>query len=272
MEDYIIRGTAAEGTVRAFAAVTTNMVAKAREIHNLSFVASAALGRTMTAAAIISRLLDGADDTITIQIRGDGPLGGIVAVSDARANVRGYVYNPSIEVPLNSKGKLDVSKAVGSGYLNIIRDMGLKEPYIGYVDLLTGEIADDIAYYYAYSEQIPSVVGLGVLVGTDGSIINSGGFIVQLMPGASEDLIDYIEKKTLEMPNVTELLSQGKTPEDILELILGEKGLKLADKTSCEYNCSCSRERMERNLISLGKKEIQDIIDEQGEAEVVCHF
>lgn len=272
MEDYIIRGTAAEGTVRAFAAVTTNMVREAREVHNLSFVASAALGRTMTAAAIISRLLDGTDDTITIQIKGDGPLGGIVTVSDADANVRGYVYNPQIEVPLNEEGKLNVSKAVGAGYLNIIRDMGLKEPYIGYVDLLTGEIADDIAYYYAYSEQIPSVVGLGVLVEKDGTIANSGGFIIQLMPGASNELVDYIERKSLEIPNVTEMLALGKTPEDILEFILGEKGLKFADKTTCKYSCNCSRDRMERNLISLGQKEIQEIIDEQGEAEVVCHF
>lgn len=272
MEDYIIRGTAADGTVRAFAAVTTNMVREAREVHNLSFVASAALGRTMTAAAIISRLLDGVNDSVTIQIKGDGPLGGIVVVSDAEANVRGYVYNPSIEVPLNTEGKLDVSKAVGAGYLNIIRDMGLKEPYIGYVDLLTGEIADDIAYYYAYSEQIPSVVGLGVLVETDGTIVNSGGFIIQLMPGASNETIDYIERKSLEIPNVTEMLSMGKAPEDILEFILGEKGLKFADKTTCNYSCNCSRDRMERNLISLGKKEIQEIIEQQGEAEVVCHF
>ena len=272
MEDYIIRGTAADGTVRAFAAVTTNMVRGAREVHNLSFVASAALGRTMTAAAIISRLLDGTDDTITIQIKGDGPLGGIVTVSDADANVRGYVYNPQVEVPLNEEGKLNVSKAVGAGYLNIIRDMGMKEPYIGYVDLLTGEIADDIAYYYAYSEQIPSVVGLGVLVEKDGTIANSGGFIIQLMPGASSELVDYIERKSLEVPNVTEMLSMGKTPEDILEFILGEKGLKYADKTACKYSCNCSRDRMERNLISLGKKEIQEIIEQQGEAEVVCHF
>ncbi|MDP4092846.1 MAG: Hsp33 family molecular chaperone HslO [Bacillota bacterium] len=272
MNNYIVRGTAANGTVRGYAAVTTELVRDAKKVHGLSPVASAALGRTLTAAALMSRMLDGASDTITIQIKGDGPLGSIVAISDSSANVRGYVNNPDVDLPLNTEGKLDVGKGVGAGYLNIIRDLGLKEPYVGYVDLLTGEIADDIAYYYAYSEQIPSVVALGVLVDKDGSIINAGGFVVQLMPGADEEIVDHLERRSMEIPMVTELLSQGKTPEDMLEFLLGEKGLHIADTSPCRFQCNCSRERMERNILSLGRKEIQEIIDEQGEAEVQCHF
>jgi len=273
MEDYIIRATAAGGTVRAFAAVTTGMVREARTVHNMSPVASAALGRTMTAAALMSKMLKNSTDILTIHIRGDGPLGGIVVVTDSEANVRGYVYNPGVYLPLNESGKLNVSSAVGkSGYLNVIKDLGLKEPYIGYVDLVSGEIAEDIAYYFANSEQIPSVVSLGVLVDKDESILNAGGFLVQLMPGAEEDVIDFLESKLASIPSVTTLFSEGKSPEDILQALLGEKDVVLVDKSPCRYVCNCSRERMERNLLSLGKKELLDIIHEQHGAEVQCHF
>lgn len=272
MEDYIIRATAAEGTVRAFVAVTTHMVKEALQIHGLSPIASAALGRTMTAAAMMARTLKGDKDTLTIQIKGDGPLGGLVVVTDSSSNVRGYVYNPEVDLPLNKAGKLNVSGALGHGYLNVIKDLRLKEPYVGYVDLVSGEIAEDLVYYFAYSEQVPSVVSLGVLVNADESIANAGGFIIQLLPDADEEISAFLENKIREIPSVTKLLSEGKSPEEILELVLGEKNLKISSKDPCRFLCNCSRERMERNLISLGKKDILDIIEEQGEAELQCHF
>jgi len=273
MKDYTIRATAADGMVRASAAVTTEIVREARNLHNLSPVASAALGRTLTAAVLMSTYLKGEKDKLTIQIKGEGPLGGIVVVSDSHGNIRGYVYNPDVHLPLNDKGKLDVSGAIGPrGHMNIIRDLGLKEPYIGYVDLISGEIAEDIAYYYLVSEQIPSVVALGVLIDTDGSIINAGGFMLQLMPGASEDLIDFLEKKVSTLNSVTSLLSEGKDAEGILEMILGEKGLVILDKDECRYKCSCSRERMESSLISLGEKDLIEMINEDHGAELQCHF
>lgn len=273
MQDHIIRATAAGGTVRALAAVTTNIVEEARRVHDLSPVASAALGRTLTAAVLMSRLLEGARDTVTIQVKGDGPLGGIVVVSDSNANVRGYVNNPKVYLPLNEFGKLDVAAAIGkNGYLNVIRDLGLKEPYVGYVDLISGEIGDDIAYYYAFSEQIPSIVALGVLVDTDEKIINAGGYIIQLMPGADDKIINYLENTVASIPSVTQLLSYGEMPEGILDIILGGKDLKIASKTPCNYVCNCSRERMERNIISLGRKELEEIMDEQHGIETQCHF
>jgi len=273
MADYIIRATAAEGYIRAFAAVTTSLVQQAREIHNTYPVASAALGRTLTAAGMMSLMLKNDNDVLTIQVKGDGPLGGIVVAADSRANVRGYVYNPDVEVPLNDKGKLDVGSAVGAnGYISVIKDLGLKEPYIGYVRLVSGEIAEDIAYYFAVSEQTPSVVSLGVLVSPDGNILNSGGFIIQLLPDAGEETISFLEKKIQDIPPMTSLLSQGKTPEDILEIILGELGLVINGKYPVNLKCNCSRERMKRNLLSLGTKELLEIIEDQHKAELVCHF
>ena len=272
-KDYIVRATAANGYVRAFAAVTTNMVNDARKVHELSPVAAVALGRTMTAAAIMSQFSKSPTDTLTLQIRSDGPLGGIVVVADANSNVKGYVYNPKVYLPLNEAGNFDVGKAVGkNGYLNVIKDFGLKEPYIGYVKLVSGEIGEDIAYYFVCSEQVPSAVSLGVLVGEDENVLNAGGFIIQLMPDADESIISYLEDKINNLPPITKMLSQGKTPENILEEILGEKGLKILEKAECQYKCNCSRERMRRNLISLGKGEIEDMIKEQHGAEVECHF
>ncbi|MFA6309557.1 MAG: Hsp33 family molecular chaperone HslO [Clostridia bacterium] len=273
MKDYIVRATAAGGTVRVFAAVTTNMVEKARITHDLSPVATAALGRTLTAIAMMSLMLKNESDTITLQIKGDGPLGGIITVADGASKIRGYVNNPKVFIPLNNEGKLDVASAVGKkGYLNLIRDMGLKEPYIGFVDLISGEIAEDISYYFAHSEQIPTALALGVLVDTDESVISAGGYLIQLMPDADEGLINYIENTIRAIPSITEMISYGETPETIMEILFGEKDLIISDRTETEYVCSCSREKMERNLISLGVKEIQDIIDEQHSAELVCHF
>lgn len=272
MEDYIVRATAIEGKVRAVSAVTTNVVKYAQKVHNLSPLASAAMGRTLTAAVLMSVFLKGSNNTQTIQIKGDGPLGGIVAVSDSEANVRGYVYNPLVYLPLNKEGKFDVAGAIGKGYLNVIKDLGLREPYIGYVDLISGEIAEDIAYYYAYSEQIPTSVALGVLASSDKIIESAGGFIIQLMPGADEDTISFVEEKVKNLPSVTGLLKEGKTPEDILNMMFSEKGLKIVEKSPCSYKCNCSRERMYKNVISLGKKEIKDIFKEQEQIEATCHF
>lgn len=270
--DYIVRATAAEGMVRAFAATTREMVSEARKVHNLSPLAAVALGRSMTAAAMMARSLNGERDTITLQLKGDGPLGGIIVVSDSESNVRGYVYTPQVYLPLNNAGKFDVAGAIGKGYLNVIRDLGLKEPYIGYVKLVSGEIAEDIAYYYLLSEQVPSVVSLGVLVGKDESIISSGGYIIQLMPEADEAIISHLEQKIKDQPSVTSQLASGKLPEDILEDLLGELGLKINDRLPCSFKCNCSRERMERGLLSLGRDELQNMADEQHGAEVQCHF
>ena len=273
MTDYIIKAIAAEGAIRAFAAVTTNMVQEAHRIHDTSGVATAALGRTLTAAAIMSGMFKNDRDVLTIQIKGDGPLGGIVAVSDSKANVRGYVNNPSVELPLNSLGKFDVAGAVGkNGYLNVIKDLGMKQPYVGYVELRTGEIGEDVAYYYAFSEQVPSVVSLGVLVAPDGSVLNAGGYIIQLMPEADEGLIDSLEKRISGLQSITSLLGEGKDPEGVLELILGDMNLEITGRYPCGYLCNCSRERMERNLISLGAGDILELVAEQHGAQLQCYF
>ncbi len=273
MEDHIVRATAAGGSVRAFAAVTRDLVQKAHVIHGTSGVATAALGRTLTAAAMMGRMFKNEKDILTIQIKGDGPLGGIIAVSDAQSNVRGYVHEPQVYLPLNAAGKFDVAAAVGKeGYLNVIKDLGLKEPYVGYVNLVSGEIGEDLAYYFAYSEQIPTVVSLGVLVDTDENVITAGGYIIQLMPDADEGIIEFIEDKVFLADSVTYMLSTGMDGEAVLNSLLGEKGLEITDRLPCRYQCNCSRERMERNLISLGAKELEDMANEQHGAEVQCHF
>jgi molecular chaperone Hsp33 len=273
MEDHIVRATAAGGAVRAFAAVTTDLVQKAHITHGTSGVASAALGRTLTAAAMMGRMFKNEKDQLTIQIKGDGPLGGIIAVSDAQSNVRGYVYEPQVYLPLNAAGKFDVAGAVGrKGYLNVIKDLGLKEPYVGYVDLVSGEIGEDMAYYFASSEQIPTVVSLGVLVDTDENVVTAGGYIIQLMPGADESIISFIEDKVFLADSITYMLSTGMDAEAVLDSLLGEKELQITDRLPCKYQCNCSRERMERNLISLGAKELEDMAEEQHGAEVQCHF
>lgn len=273
MEDHIIRATAAGGSIRAFAAVTTNIVQEAHRLHGTSGAASAALGRTLTAAAMMGRMFKNEKDVLTIQIKGDGPLGGIIAVSDSSSNVRGYVYNPEVYLPLNAIGHFDVAGAVGkAGYLNVIKDLGLREPYVGYVDLVSGEIGEDLAYYFAYSEQIPTVVSLGVLVSPDENIVTSGGYIIQLMPGTDEETVNYLEDKIFLADSITCMLTDGLDPTGILQRLLGEKGLEITDRLPCKFECNCSRERMERNLISLGRKELVDMADEQHGAELMCHF
>lgn len=273
MEDHIVRATAADGSIRAFAAVTKELVQEAHDIHGTTGAATAALGRTLTAAAMMARMLKNDNDVMTIQIKGDGPLGLIVVVSDARSNVRGYVHNPQVYLPLNAAGKFDVAGAVGrNGYLNVIKDLGLKEPYVGYVELVSGEIGEDIAYYFASSEQVPTVVAVGVLVNPDESVATAGGYIIQLMPGADEEIVRYLEEKVLLADSVTYMLSSGMDASAVLDSLLGEKGLQVIDRLPCKYRCNCSRDRMERNLISLGVKEIRKMADEQHGAELQCHF
>jgi molecular chaperone Hsp33 len=271
MKDYIVRATAAQGTVRAFATITTELVAKASSMHGLSPIATAALGRTLTAAGMMSKMLKGEKDSITIQIKGDGPLGGIVVASDSSANVRGYVHNPIVELPLNDHGKLDIRTAVGFGYINVIKDMGLKEPYIGFSDLVSGEIADDLTYYFATSEQVPSTVALGVLVDANG-VRSAGGFIIQLMPGADEETVEKLEKRLIGFPPISKLLAEGTSPEQILEMLLDEMNPKIFEKVPCNFLCTCSRDRMERNLISIGRNDLLEILEDGEGAELQCHF
>lgn len=271
MKDYIIRATAAQGTVRAFAAVTTELADKAAKIHGLSPIAAAALGRTLTAAGMMSRMLKGEKDKLTIQIKGDGPLGGVVVASDSNANVRGYVHNPDVDLPLNERGKLDIRTAIGSGYINVIKDMGMKEPYIGFADLVSGEIADDLTYYFATSEQVPSTVALGVLVDSTG-VISAGGFIIQLMPGAEEETVEKLEKRLIGFPPISKLLSQGTAPEQVLDMLLEDMEAKVIEKVPCNFECNCSRERMERNLISIGRNDLLEILEDGKGAELQCHF
>ena len=270
--DYIQRAITGDGAVRAMAAITTDMVEEARKIHSLSKTTTAALGRTLTAAALMGANMKGERDSITLSIDGGGPAGKIIAVSDSSANVKGYVTNPDAEVPPKN-GKLDVGGVVGTrGMLGIIRDMGLKEPYVGKVELATGEIGDDIAKYYAQSEQIPSVVALGVSVNTDGSVKAAGGLIIQVMPGATDEQITNLEKMVSELPPMTKVISEGATAEDIIGFALASFDSYTMEKGNVSYKCDCSMERIEKAILSLGRKEIEDIIEKQGGAEITCHF
>ncbi len=272
MEDYIIRAVTSDGAVRASAAITTSLVNTAQVIHHTSPTATAALGRLLTACAIMSDMMKGDKDSLTLQVDGGGPIGKLIAVGDSNANVKGYVANPSVDLPLKN-GKLDVGAAVGKdGTLGIIRDFGLKEPYMGHVKLCTGEIGDDIALYYARSEQIPSVVALGVLVDRDYSVKAAGGMILQVMPEATDEQITQLEAMVREMPAITTMLEEGQTPEDILAFALRDFASYTFETSETAYKCDCSRERIERAVRSLGKAEIQDIIDKQINAELVCHF
>jgi molecular chaperone Hsp33 len=272
MTDYIIRATAADSQIRAFAATTRELVEHARSIHNTSPVATAALGRLLTAGAMMGSMMKGANDLLTLQIRGDGPMKGLTVTADSNANVKGYVYNPEVMLPPNSMGKLDVGGAIGAGTLSVIKDLGLKEPYVGQTQLVTGEIAEDITYYYAVSEQVPSSVALGVLMNKDNTVKQAGGFIIQLMPFAEEEVIAGLEKKIGEITSVTKLLDANMTPEIILDHILGDFKLEILDKIPTAYTCNCSKERVEKAIISIGPKDIQEMIKENKPIEVNCHF
>lgn len=273
MGDYIIRAVTADGSLRAFAADTTFLANKAHQMHKTYPIASAALGRLLTAASMMGTMLKSKGDTITLQLTGNGPIGRVMAVSDFEGNVKGYADNPLVDLPNNDAGKLNVGGAVGKdGYLTVIRDFGLKEPYIGRVPLVSGEIGDDLTSYFAVSEQTPSTVGVGVLVDVDLSVKCSGGFIVQVMPEAVDSDIDKLEENLSKIKSVTKMMEDGSTPEDMLKALLNGFDYEITEKRSVEYRCDCSRERVERAIISLGKKEIKKIIDEDGQAELTCHF
>ncbi len=272
MADYVIRATAARGEIRAFAATTRDLTEKARKNHNTSPVATAALGRLLTAGVMMGCEMKGAEDLLTLKIQGDGPIQGLTVTADSRGNVKGYAFNPMVMLPPNDKGKLDVGGALGVGVLSVIKDIGLKEPYTGQTILVSGEIAEDITYYYATSEQTPSSVALGVLMNRDNTVRQAGGFIIQLMPGAGEDVIGRLEEKLKEITSVTTLLDEGNTPEMVLENILGEFGLEINDRIPAAFTCSCTKKRVEKALISVGKKELQEMIDDGKTIEVNCHF
>lgn len=272
MTDYIIRATAAEGQIRAFAATTRDLVEYARSAHNTSPVATAALGRLLTAGAMMGIMMKGEKDLLTLKIEGDGPIGGLTVTADSRGNVKGYAFHPEVMLPPNAKGKLDVGGALGIGVLSVIKDIGLKDPYVGQTILVTSEIAEDLTYYFATSEQTPSSVALGVLMERDNTVKQAGGFILQMMPGASEEVISALEKRLGEITSITALLDAGNTPEMILEHILGDFGLEILDKLPTAFSCNCSEEKIEKALISVGKQELQSMIEDGKTIEVNCHF
>ena len=271
--DKLIRGNSTDGSIRVFTAITTDVVNEAHRIHQTSATVSAALGRLLTAGAILGSQLKSEQDSLTLQINGDGPVGMMTVVSNARSEVRGYVSNPIADLPPNSKGKLDVSGIIGQGFLSVIRDLDLKEPYIGRTPLISGEIAEDLTYYYAKSEQIPTAIALGVLVDTDLSVKAAGGYMIQLMPEATDETADRLTEIVENLPPVTDMIMNNMSAEDIAFAVTDGFDMVLElNAPSPEYKCNCSRDRMDRALISLGKKEISDIIEEQGNAEMTCRF
>ena len=272
MKDYIVSAMAAGEQIRAFACTTRELVEHARSIHNTSPVMSAALGRMLTAAAMMGSMMKGEKDILTLQIKSDGPAGGITVTADSEANVKGYANEPNVIIPAKPNGKLDVSGAIGPGVLRVIKDMGLKDPYVGEVALQTGEIAEDLTYYYAASEQVPSSVGLGVLMNRDNTVRQAGGFIIQLMPFATDEVIGILEENLKSLDSVTNMLDGGDTPETMLSKVLKGLDIEFTGTKSCEYKCNCSRERLERVMLSLGKKELDEMIKEGKPVEVECHF
>lgn len=272
MSDYIIRATAADAGIRAFAATTKELVEKARQIHDTSPVITAALGRLLTGGVMMGTMLKGEDDLLTLQVSGDGPVRGMTVTAGSNGTVKGYAVEPQVMLPKNAAGKLDVGGAVGRGTLRVIKDMGLKEPYVGQTALQTGEIADDLTYYFAASEQVPSSVGLGVLMEKNNTVKQAGGFIIQLMPFVGEEVIGALEKNLAAFSTVTTVLDEGKTPEEMLQQLLAGLDPVITEKMPCQYECSCSRERMERAIISIGKKDIEEMINDGEAIEVNCQF
>lgn len=272
MKDYLIKATAYQGKVRAYAATSTETVEEARGRHDTWATASAAMGRTLTITAMMGAMLKG-EDSLTVKVEGGGPIGAIIADADANGHVRGYVSNPHVDFDLNDKGKLDVARAVGTeGNLSVIKDLGLKDFFTGEVPVISGEISEDFTYYFANSEQVPSAVGAGVLVNPDHTILAAGGFIVQIMPGADDDIITRLEKQIESIPPISSLIREGNSPEEILERLLGQEELKIHEKLPIEFRCRCSRERLEQAIIGLGNEEIENMIQEDHGAEASCHF
>ena len=272
MTDYLIKATAYEGSVRAYAIVSTETVKEAQRRHDSWATASAALGRTITITAIMGAMLKG-DDTITAKVEGGGPIGAIVTDADAKGHVRGYVTNPQVDLPLNDKGKLDVAGAVGTeGTLSIVKDVGLKDNFTGQVPIVSGEISEDFTYYYANSEQIPSAVGAGVVVNPDHSILASGGFIVQVMPGADEETITQIEDQLQSFPAISSLVHEGKTPEEIIRKLFADEQVNVLESLPVSFQCKCSKDRVAQAIVGMGAEEIDKMIIEDNGAEATCHF
>lgn len=272
MGDYIVRAMAANQQIRAFAIYSKDMVEKARASHNTSPVATAALGRLLSAGAMMGVMMKGDKDVLTLQMKGTGPLRGNVVTADSKGNVKGYVDNPDVMLPPNAAGKLDVGGAIGVGVLNVIKDMGLKEPYNGTCELKTGEIGDDLTYYFATSEQVPSAVGLGVLMNKDNTVRQAGGFIIQLMPFIEDKVVDALEQKLANVKSVTAMLDAGFTPEMILEELLGEFGLEITEKMPTQFYCDCDKKRVEKALIGVGRATLNEMVQEGKTIEVGCHF
>lgn len=272
MADYIVKAVGANAQIRAFACTTKNLVEEARKTHNTSPVVTAALGRLLSAGCMMGSMLKGDRDVLTLIIRGTGPVKGLTVTADSKANVKGYAIEPQVLLGANSKGKLDVGGAVGNGMLTVIKDMGLKEPYSGQTVLQTGEIAEDLTYYFATSEQVPSSVGLGVLMEKDNTVKQAGGFIIQLMPFTEEKVIDQLESNLSKISSVTSLLDEGKTPEQILKLLFDGMDIEITERIPTRFFCDCSKKRVEKVILSMGKKEIEDMINEGREVEVNCQF
>ena len=270
--DYIVRAVAADKQIRAFAITSREMVETARQHHNTSPVATAALGRLLTGGAMMGVMMKGEKDMLTLMMKGDGPINGVTVTADSKGNVKGYVGNPNVLIPANYAGKLDVGAAIGYGTLTVIKDMGLKEPYVSQVPLGTSEVAEDLTYYFAASEQIPTSVALGVLMNKDNTVRQAGGFIIQMMPYAEEETISKLEKKIAEFKSVTYALEHEHTPEKMMEDLLGDMDMKIYEKVPTQFHCNCSKERVEKAVISVGKKEIQNMIDDGEPIEVNCHF
>lgn len=271
-QDYIVRATAADHSIRAFAITSRGIVEEAKNRHNTSPTVTAALGRLLSGAAMMGAMMKGERDLLTIQIKSGGPMRGMTVTADSAGNVKGYPLVPDVMVPPNAKGKLDVGRTVGPGMMKVIKDLGMKEPYIGQTMLQTSEIAEDLTYYFATSEQVPSAVGLGVLLNRDNTVRQAGGFIIQLMPFTDEKIIDALEKKIGEISSVTDLLEQGHTPESLLEHILGDFGVEITDRMPAAFSCNCSKQRVEKAIVSLGKKDLEEMISDGAPIEVKCDF
>ena len=271
-KDYMIRATASNAMVRGFAVTSRNLVDEARKIHSLSPICAAALGRLMSGALMMGDMRKGDKEALNINVEGDGPIGGLLVTVNNKGQVKGYVKNNAVVLPNNEAGHLNVGGAVGNGTLTVIRDLGLKDPYVGTIQLLSGEIADDLTCYFVESEQIPSSVGLGVLVNKDLSVMEAGGFIVQLMPGATEDVISRLEQNIQNMKTVTDILREGKTPEDLLGMALDGLDMEITDKMDVEYHCGCDKDRVERALVLLGKDELKSLAEDGEDIEIKCQF
>ena len=271
MTDYIVRATAADGQIRAFAAYTKDVVEEARRRHNTSPTATVALGQLLTAGTMMGAMMKNDTDILTLQIRCDGPLGGLTVTADNQGNVKGYAVHPDVDVPVKN-GQINVADALDLGVLNVIKDMGLKEPYVGQTILETSEIAKDLTYYYMNSEQVPSSVGLGVLMNKDNTVKCAGGFIIQLMPFAEDATIDKLEENLKNVTSVTELLDHGCTPEGLLEALLGNLGIEVLDTLPTQFHCNCSKERVEKAVASVGREDLQAMIDDGEDIEVKCDF